>query len=188
MEVRPDATENAMINLAIIQQCIIILEDEDPIGNDYRERQRAAKVGELVIKYMNNFFAESKHLDEADKKAFKNFRQATWELAKITETKLIMQENRRKEALAALKSLVRDADLITAGRMQKDSADTAKMGEQLLGITDMLKTLATLAIRAHTLPDEQVDAYNEEITEIVGHFKLDTPITERYKNMILHEE
>jgi len=187
MEVRPDATENAMINLAIIQQCIIILEDEDPIGNDYRERQRAAKVGELVIKYMNNFFTESKHLDEADKKAFKNFRQATWELLKITETKLIIQENRRKEALIALKSLVIDTDVITADRLQKNSADTAKMGEQLLSITDMLKTLATLAIRAHTLTNDQVDSYNEQITHIVEQYKLDTPITERYK-MMLYEE
>lgn len=183
VEITPDLVENKMISLALIQRCIVILEDENPVGEDYKNRLHAARVGEQVIKYMNVFFGDSQVLDEADKKAFKNFRNATWELLTLTERKQIMQENRRKEAIKGLSSLAADVEEILRNREQKDTANVAKMGEQLLGIADMLTVLATMALRAHTLPDAEVDVYNQHVNKIVEKFSLHVPITVKYNEL-----
>jgi hypothetical protein len=182
IEITPDIVEHRMLSLAMIQQCIIVLEDQDPIGEDYKNRQKAAKTGELLISYLKNFFSDSQHIDEEDRRAFKAFRQATWGILEIVERKLHIQERRRKEASVALRALTHNIDAILQNRESRDKANTAQMVDQLLSISDMMTVLGTLAVRAHSLTPTQIDAYNKNVNQLVQKYRLDIPITEKYKD------
>lgn len=182
IEITPDIVEHRMLSLAMIQQCIIVLEDQDPVGQDYRNRLSSARVGESLIKYMKNFYSDSQQLDEADRTAFRNFRNATYELLQLTERKLIIQENRRKEAVKGLATLAHNIKQVLKNRETRDVANVALMGEQMLSIADMMMTLGTLAVRAHSLTPTQIDAYNKNVNQLVQKYRLDIPITEKYKD------